>query len=162
MKNPLKIHLLAVIVLLALSTNVIGQERIRQVSCFDSTLKSQADSLKESLVRQGFIMVKEATMTMESEYEMPVVVPLNQGSWYHIVFIGDLSSKLYEVRMYDQSEKMVVYQKHYGDGMESNIISFSFIPKFSAYHMIKPVQVNKKKKKDICGYIILFKKAVAG
>jgi hypothetical protein len=162
MKNPLKIHLLAVIVLLALSTNVIGQERIRQVSCFDSTLKSQADSLKESLVRQGFIMVKEATMTMESEYEMPVVVPLNQGSWYHIVFIGDLSSKLYEVRMYDQTEKMVVYQKHYGDGMESNIISFSFIPKFSAYHMIKPVQVNKKKKKDICGYIILFKKAVAG
>jgi hypothetical protein len=162
MKNPLKIHLLAVIVLLALSTNVIGQERIRQVSCFDSTLKSQADSLKESLARQGFIMVKEATMTMESEYEMPVIVPLNQGSWYHIVFIGDLSSKLYEVRMYDQSEKMVVYQKHYGDGMESNIISFSFIPKFSAYHMIKPVQVNKKKKKDICGYIILFKKAVAG
>ena len=162
MKNPLKIHLLAVIVLLALSTNVIGQERIRQVSCFDSTLKNQADSLKESLVKQGFIMVKEATMTMESEYEMPVIVPLNQGSWYHIVFIGDLSSKLYEVRMYDQSEKMVVYQKHYGDGMESNIISFSFIPKFSAYHMIKPVQVNKKKKKDICGYIILFKKAVAG
>ena len=162
MKNPLKIHLLAVIVLLALSINVIGQERIRQVSCFDSTLKSQADSLKESLARQGFIMVKEATMTMESEYEMPVIVPLNQGSWYHIVFIGDLSSKLYEVRMYDQSEKMVVYQKHYGDGMESNIISFSFIPKFSAYHMIKPVQVNKKKKKDICGYIILFKKAVAG
>jgi len=162
MKNPLKNHLLILIVMMSLGSSVIvnGQDRIRQVSCFDSTLKRQADSLKESLTKQGFIVVREATMTMESEYEMPVIVPLNQGSWYQFVFIGDLSSKLYEVRMYDQSEKQVIYQKHYGDGMESNIISFSYIPKFSAYHMIKPVQVNKKKKKNICGYIIMFKKVI--
>jgi hypothetical protein len=106
----------------------------------------------------GFIIVKEATMTMESEYEMPVIVPLTQGSWYQFVFIGDLSSKLYEVRMYDYNEKQVVYKKHYGDGMESNIISYSYIPQFTEYHIIKPVQVNKKKKKGICGYIMMFKK----
>ena len=87
---------------------------IRQVSCFDSTLKKEADSLKESFNKQGFIVVKEATMMMESEYEMPVIVPLTQGSWYQFVFIGDLSSKLYEVRMYDYNEKQVVYVKHYG------------------------------------------------
>ena len=103
-------------------------------------------------------MVKEATMQMESEYEMPVIVPLQQGTWYNIVFIGEVTSKLYEVRMYDFQEKQVVYQKHFGQGMESNIISYSYIPKFSEYHMIKPVQVNKKKKKGICGYIMLFKK----
>ncbi len=158
MKNPLKNHLLILIVMMSLCVSVNGQDRIRQVSCFDSTLKRQADSLKESLSKQGFIVVREATMTMESEYEMPVIVPLNQGSWYHFAFIGDLSSKLYEVRMYDQSEKQVIYQKHYGDGMESNIISFSYIPKFTSYHIIKPLQINKKKKKDICGYIIMFKK----
>ena len=95
---------------------------------------------------------------MESGYEMPVVVPLTQGSWYHFAFIGDKSSGLYELRMFDYNEKQVVYQKHYGQGMESNIISFSYIPKFTEYHLIKPVQVNKKKKKDICGYIIMFKK----
>lgn len=135
-----------------------GQDRIRQVSCFDSTLKRQADSLKERLVQQGFIVVREATMTMESEYEMPVIVPLNEGSWYQFAFIGDLSSKLYEVRMYDYDEKQVVYQKHYGDGMESNIINYSYIPKVTEYHIIKPVQVSKKKKKNLCGYIIMFKK----
>lgn len=158
MKNPFKIHLLMVIVLLFFCIGVKGQETIRQVSCFDSTLKKQADSLKESFSKQGFIVVREATMTMESEFEMPVIVPLSQGTWYHFAFIGELSSKLYEVRMYDQTEKMAVYQKHYGDGMESNVISFSFIPKFSAYHIIKALQVNKKKKKDVCGYIIMFKK----
>ena len=160
MKNPLKNHLLILMVMMSLciSASVNGQDRIRQVSCFDSTLKRQADSLKENLSKQGFIVVREATMIMESEYEMPVIVPLNQGSWYQFVFIGDMSSKLYELRMYDQNEKQVVYEKHYGDGMQSNIISYSYIPKFTEYHIIKSVQINKKKKKNICGYIIMFKK----
>ena len=135
-----------------------GSDVIRQVSCFYSILKLQADSLKLVLYKQGFVVVREATMIMESEYEMPIIVPLNEGSWYHIAFIGDMTSKLYEVRMYDYEEKRVVYQKHYGDGMESNIINYSYIPKFSEYHMIKPVQVNKKKKKNICGYFMIFKK----
>ena len=153
-------HLFIFLLITAFSYPVFGQKQdlIRQVSCFDSTLKLQADSLKNILFRQGFIVVKEATMTMESEYEMPVIVPLKEGTWYQVAFIGDKTSKLYEVRMFDFDERQVVYQKHFGQGMESNIISYSYIPKFSEYHMIKPVQVNKVKKKNICGYIILFKK----
>lgn len=161
MKNPIITCLLILSLFLLQTFSSKAQKSsdiIHQVSCFDSTLKTQADSLKMVLYKQGFVVVREATMTMESEYEMPVIVPLNEGSWYHIAFIGDITSKLYEVRMYDFDEKQVVYQKHYGDGMESNIIDYSFIPKFSEYHMIKPVQVNKKKKKNICGYFIIFKK----
>ena len=154
----MKIHLLILIVSMSIFGSVKGQDRIRQVSCFDSTLKRQADSLKENLAQQGYIVVREATMTMESEYEMPVIVPLNQGSWYQFAFIGDLSSKLYEIRMYDYNEKQVAYKKHYGDGMESNIISYHYIPRATEYHIIKPVQVSKKKKKNLCGYIIMFKK----
>jgi hypothetical protein len=159
MKKLIKNHLLIFLLTIAfIPASAQNSNVIRQVSCFDSTLKFQADSLKVALSRDGFIMVKEATMQMESEYEMPVIVPLQQGTWYNIVFIGDVTSKLYEVRMYDFQEKQVVYQKHFGQGMESNIISYSYIPKFSEYHMIKPVQVNKLKKKNICGYIMLFKK----
>jgi hypothetical protein len=159
MKKLIKNHSLIFLLTIAfIPSSAQNSNVIRQVSCFDSTLKFQADSLKVALSRDGFIMVKEATMQMESEYEMPVIVPLQQGTWYNIVFIGDVTSKLYEVRMYDFQEKQVVYQKHFGQGMESNIISYSYIPKFSEYHMIKPVQVNKLKKKNICGYIMLFKK----
>ena len=138
--------------------SVFGQDVIRQVSCSDSTLKREADSLKANLYKQGFIVVREATMTMVSEYEMPVIVPLTEGSWYFFVFIGDLTSKLYELRMFYYNEKQVVFKKQYGEGVESNIISYSYIPKFTEYHIIKPVQVNKLKKKNICGYIIMFKK----
>ena len=95
---------------------------------------------------------------MESEYEMPVVVPLTEGTWYQFVFIGEYTSKLYEVRMYDWNEKMVVYQKKQWGDVDGNIISFSYIPKFSEFHMIKPLQVNKEKKKNLKGYVMLFKK----
>lgn len=155
LKNPFVILILAILV----CNNASGQERIRQVSCFDSTLKRQADSLKLELAKEGFIVVREAAMSMESEYEMPVIVPLNEGNWYQFAFIGDADSKLYEVRMYDFNEKQVIYKKHYGDGMESNIISYSFVPRSTEYHVVKPVQVaNRKKSKSLCGYIIMLKK----
>ncbi|MDQ6902199.1 MAG: hypothetical protein M3139_04190 [Bacteroidota bacterium] len=157
MKSVLK-HLALIFILFQLQVPGYSQDVIRQVSCFDSTLKKEADSLKQKFFKQGFIVVREATMMMESEYEMPVIVPLTEGSWYQFVFIGDLSSKLYELRMYDFNEKQVVYIKHYGADNLANIISYSYIPKFTEYHMIKPVQVNKLKKKNVCGYIIMFKK----
>lgn len=134
-----------------------GPKPTAPVTAMDAALLSQIDSMKTIMGNQGFALVKEALMPMESEYEVPVIVPLNEGTWYHIVFIGDISSKLFEVRMFDFSEKQVVYQKHYGNGMESNVINYSYIPKFSEYHMIKPVQVNKKKK-NMNGYILMFKK----
>lgn len=133
-----------------------AQERIVQKSCYDSTLKHQADSIKEYLTERGFIMVREATMTMESQFEMPVIVPLTDGTWYEFVFIGDKDSKLYEVRMFDWAERQVIYEKN---GIENNVIMFRYIPKATEYHVIKPVQVtNIKKKKELCGYILMFKK----
>lgn len=134
-----------------------AQNIIRQAVCSDSLIFHQADSIKQEFSKQGFIVVKEASMSMESEYEMPVIVPLTQGSWYQFVFIGDITSKLYEVRMYDWDEKQVAYQKKQWGDVDGNVISYSYIPRVSEYHMIKPVQVNKKKK-NLCGYVMLLKK----
>jgi hypothetical protein len=135
-----------------------AQEVIRVQECRNDDIKRQVDSLKGLYSKDGFSIVREASITMESEYEMPVIMPLQQGSWYHFVFIGDITSKLYEVRMYDWNERQVVFQqKRWGD-VDGNIIAYSYIPKFSEYHMMKPVQVNKKKKKGLCGYVMLLKK----
>ena len=126
----------------------------------DALISHQVDSLKQLYAKSGFTLLKEAAIKMESEYEMPVVVPLTEGSWYQFVFIGEYSSKLYEVRMFDWDEKQVVFQqKRWGD-VDGNIISYSYIPRISEFHMMKPVQVNKKKKKNLAGYVMLFKKTV--
>jgi hypothetical protein len=134
-----------------------AQDVIRQSACSDTFISRQVDSLKAEYAKQGFVILKEASMTMESEYEMPVIVPLTQGSWYQFIFIGDITSKLYEVRMFDWDERQVVYQKKMWGDVDGNVISYSYIPKFSEYHMMKPVQVNKKKK-NLCGYVMLLKK----
>jgi len=157
MKNRLVpsilIFLLISSIHISFAQNVIGQ-----VPCNNESITKQADSIKLSMEAQGFVVVKEASMTMESAFEMPVIVPLTQGSWYQFVFIGDISSKLYEVRMFDWNERQVVYQKKMWGEIDGNIISYHYIPKFSEYHMIKPVQVNKNKKKELCGYVMLLKK----
>ncbi len=155
MKTP---FLLPLFILLAGATGY-SQEVIRQQSCSNDLMTRQADSLKERYSKDGFLLLKEASITMESEFEMPVIVPLTQGTWYHFVFIGDYSSRLYEVRMFDWNERQVVFQQKRWGEIDGNIISYSYIPKFSEYHMMKPVQVNKQKKKNLCGYVMLFKKA---
>lgn len=153
----MKSQFLILISIVLCSLGVNAQEIIKRSACSELSILQQADSIKKDLAKQGFVLVKEASMNMESEYEMPVIVPLNQGSWYQFVFIGDISSKLYEVRMFDWSEKQVVYQKKYWGDVDGNVISYSYIPRFSEYHMMKPVQVNKKKK-SLCGYVMLLKK----
>jgi hypothetical protein len=140
------------------STDILAQnDVIRQQSCEGNPYQQTVDSLKKAYATQGFTLLREASMTMESEYEMPIIMPMTEGTWYQFVFIGDPSSRLYEVRMYDYNEKQVIYKKNMWGDVDGNIISYEYVPRFSEYHMIKPVQVNKSKKK-LCGYVMLLKK----
>jgi len=143
-----------------LLTNVSlhAQEVIRMQPCNDTSIQRQADSIKTAFKQEGYVVLREASIMMESEYEMPVVVQLQERALYQVVFIGDITSKLYEVRMYDWDEKMVVYQKKMWGDVDGNVISYGYQPKFTEFHMIKPVQVNKKKKKGLCGYVMLLQK----
>lgn len=146
------------ILFLIIGQHVQAQNVIRQAPCNNASIRHQADSIKEQLSLAGFLVVKEAAVSMESEYEVPVIVPLTEGSWYQFVFIGDASSKLYEVRMFDWNERQVVYEKKMWGDVEGNVIRYDYIPKVTEYHMIKPLQVNKKIKKGLCGYVMLLKK----
>jgi hypothetical protein len=131
---------------------------IKLENCMNESYKVQIDSLKQLFAAQGYEVVREASVKMESEYELPIVLPLTQGAWYQFIFIGDPSSKLYEVRMYDWNEKQVVYKKNMWGDVDGNVISYPYVSQFTEYHLIKPVQVNKLKKKGLCGYVMLLKK----
>lgn len=148
--------ILLVFSLTGISLIVTGQNNAPQ-NCDANPYGLTIDSLKRTYALQGFTLLREASITMESEYEMPIVLPMTQGTYYQFIFVGDPSSKLYEVRMFDWSEKQVMYKKNQWGDIDGNIISFSYVPKFSEYHMIKPVQVNKNRKK-LCGYVLLLKK----
>ena len=130
---------------------------IKQQSCDTNPYQQSIDSLKKIFSSQGYSVLREASMTMESEYEMPIILPMTEGTLYQFIFIGDPTSRLYEVRMYDWSEKQVIYRKNLSTDIDGNIISYPYVPKFTEYHMIKPLQINKNKKK-LCGYVLLLKK----
>ncbi len=149
------------ILILANYISVTAQGVIKQQSCTDTFINAQVDSLKAVFEKANFTLLREASISMESEYEMPVVMPLSEGTWYQFVFIGENTSRLYEVRMYDWSEQMVIFRQNRWADVDGNIIAYSYIPKRSEFHMMKPVQINKKKKKGICGYVMLFRKNVA-
>ncbi|MEO6315906.1 MAG: hypothetical protein ABIU63_17945 [Chitinophagaceae bacterium] len=134
------------------------EDVIRLETCMNESYKVQIDSVKQLFSSQGYEVVREASVKMESEYELPIVLPLTQGAFYQFIFIGDPSSRLYEVRMYDWNEKQVVYKRHQWGDVDGNIISYPYVSQFTEYHLIKPVQVNKQKKKGLCGYVLLLKK----
>lgn len=159
MKN-VHYYLTALVFLTFLNITSFAQKDnvIRISPCDNGSIQKQADSVKQLLANGGFSVLREASITMESEYEIPIIVPMNEGTWYQFVFIGDVKSNTYEVRMYDYSEKQVVYQKKRWGDIDGNVISYSYIPKVSEYHMIKPLQVNSMQKKNLCGYVMLFKK----
>lgn len=157
MKNFLTILFLVICITCQLPS--VAQPLLKQSACDNVAILQQADSLKKEFKKQGFVIAKEASMPMESEYEIPVVVPLRQGTWYRVIFIGDVTSRVYEVRMFDWNERQVVYQKKMWGDVDGNIINYDYIPQFTEYHMIKPLQINKKKK-QLCGYFMIFKKVV--
>lgn len=140
------------------SSSLLAQnDVIKLQSCEGSPYQHAVDSIKKASSEQGYVLLREASIQMESEYEMPVVLPMTAGTVYQFVFIGDPSSKLYEVRMYDFTERQVVYKRNQWGDVDGSIISYTYVPQSSEYHMIKPVQVNKKKK-NLCGYVMLLKK----
>ena len=155
MKKP---SLVILILMLSIVSANSQSNVIKVQSCSNLLISHQVDSLKKLYSDDGFILMKEASITMESEYEMPVIIPLNEGSLYQFVFIGDYTSRLYEVRMFDWNERQVIFKQNKWGEIDGNIISYAYQPKFSEFHMMKPVQVNKQKKKNLCGYVMMFKK----
>lgn len=141
--------LLAVIVLLTHLGSVAQED-----PCDNDLTRSQTDSLKKVLSQEGYIVVREASVSMESEYDLPIIMPLSGGSLYRFIFIGDRTSDSYEVRMYDYRERQVVHEKK-----NTNIISYAYEPRLSEYHLIKPMQANLTRKTNLCGHVIILKKS---
>ncbi len=122
--------------------------------------RKQADSIRQLYTSRGFELLKANFIPMESGYEMPIVLPLEAGTWYQFVFIGDNTNRLNEVRMYDYNEKMVVYQQKKWADVDGNVLDIPYIAKHTEYHMLKPLQENKKKK-WLAGGVLLFKRTGA-
>ena len=156
MKNRLSVVLL---LFFFSSTAISAQQITTYQSCITEIHQPRIDSLKELLSLQGYMLVREASMSMESDHEMPVIMQLDKGSAYHFVFIGDPTSSLCQLSMYDWKEKEILCRKQESDKADAHIINYSYAPRQSQSHFVKPLQVNDSRKTGLCGYVMLFKKS---
>ncbi len=125
--------------------------------CIDTLVKNSSDSLVEVFRGQHFSLVNSASLTMESDYESAIIVNLQKGNWYVLAFVGARTSKLLQVTVYGTQQERVAYEKQKSFDKEGNILIFSYRPEISGYHVINPLQANKKNK-SVCGQLMLFKK----
>jgi hypothetical protein len=149
-----------IIIIFTLQYSFVHAQRIKLPVYFDIDAMQnlyQIDSLKTLLAEQGFIMVKESAVQMINNYESSIFLPLKQNQWYKFVFVGDLSSKSFQQRLFDFEEKKVITINQKIKDAEANIIQFDYIPKFAEFHALRSLQINKKKKK-LNGYFLLFRK----
>lgn len=151
----------SVIILAFAFQSAFAQPVIQQKGCSNEQISAQADSIKNVFTTDGFSVLRESFISMESGYEMPVIVPLNKGEWYHVVFIGMPTARLFEMRIYDTNDNQITYEKQLGKDDKGNIISVSFKPEMNTYYMFKVLQMQKKMR-DMCGYILLMKRTSTG
>lgn len=117
----------------------------------------QIDSLKNLFTNDGFLLVKESAVQMFNNYESTIFLPLKQNQWYKFIFVGDLTSKSFQQRLYDFDEKKVITINQKIKDVEANIVQFDYIPKFAEFHALRSLQINKNKKL-LNGYFLLFRK----
>ncbi|MEO6583375.1 MAG: hypothetical protein ABIO05_03575 [Ferruginibacter sp.] len=134
-----------------------AQSQSRPTSCNDAAVLKSADSLLKLFDEHNYIALHKNSITMQSDYEVPIYVSLTKGERYVFAFVGDPTSRLFEYRIYDANDQRVAYEKQYATDREKNIIIFSHLADYTGYYLLRPVQINKQKKKDLCSFVMLFK-----
>lgn len=120
----------------------IPQDIIRQKPCTLESILHQADSIKTYLANQGFIVERSICI---------------YGKWiWNAGYRTPYWRKLVSVCIHWRYEFQIIWskdvwlewaagclpEKMWGD-VDGNVISYSYIPQFTEYHMMKPIQVNK-------------------
>jgi hypothetical protein len=127
-----------------------------RIGCKDATILMQATELKQNLLQQGFVVVNDAMLSMDSREDFPVIARLQTGLYYQIVLIGNTRSKRMNLALYGPDKELVL-RKEQQPGSSSNVISFSFSPSSSGDYTFLLSQTMKqellafKSKESVCG-----------
>ncbi len=145
--------------LLAGSATVVAQgNAIKNFRSGDPALRKQADSLRNRYADNGYTLVEGIPVTMKSDSQLPVIVNLTRGDWYQVIFIGDKRSRASEISLFDFDEHKVAYKRNL-ISQDGNVISCSYVPQGSEYHLIRTMQSTKHPGRTLHGWFMLLQRA---
>jgi hypothetical protein len=141
--------LFSFIAILFISLNANAQTDA--LGCIDKDMRVQAEGLKQSFIKQGLTVYKDAQFTMESQQPMPIAVEMVKGRIYQMIFVGSTQALRLSVELFDGNHKKVTV-KQTGKG-DPNFIVYSFIPDKTDSYLI--ILNEKVKSRTACGSFTL-------
>lgn len=138
-------------------TNSIAQGSYPKIGCKDANLLVQITELKGNLIKQGFEVVNDGMLSMDSREDFPVIVRMQAGTYYQIVFIANNACKRMNLDLYGTNKEILIQKEQQPLGQSSNIISFSFTPNSSGDYTfilnqsMKSELLKFKSKQSVCG-----------
>jgi len=127
------------------SLHSYAQNNGPQLGCKDPYILTQAKGLKEGLQAQGFEVLNDAMLSMQTREDFPVVVRMKQGEFYQVVFVGNTRSNKMNLELFDSEHKSLLHKEQKPMQQTSNVISFSYTPETSGDYMFVLSQVIKQK-----------------
>lgn len=127
----MKLIQLLLLPLLCIALKGNAQQSAPNIGCKDPNLLVQATELRAGLTAQGFELLHDAMISMASKDDFPIVVRMQAGMFYQIVFIGNTRSKKMSLTLFDPQQQIILEKQQTPLNQSSNVISFSFTPSSS-------------------------------
>lgn len=122
-----------------------------QLGCIDKDMRVQAEGLKQSFIKQGLSVYKDAQFTMKSQSPMPIVIEMIKGRIYQMVYVGSTQAQKLRMEVLNGDHRKVTI-KETGKG-DPNFIVYSFIPEKTDSYIV--ILSEKFKGATACGSFTL-------
>ncbi|XZF14820.1 hypothetical protein ACTHGU_01675 [Chitinophagaceae bacterium MMS25-I14] len=119
------------------------------VGCMDPSIRLQSQEIKQHFLKQGFVVYKDAMISMSSMEPYPVIVELQRGQFYQIIFIGNIGDSKMRLEVYNGHDQKIDEKLVMRNREQPNYITYSFVPEQTDSYLFTLMQ--KMKNKDMCG-----------
>ena len=92
-ENHMKKPSILLLALLLFSAAAFSQDLIRQQSCSNESISKQADSLRELYTKDGYILVREASMSITSQAVVLLIIFITMK--YFIKAISEITGAVF-------------------------------------------------------------------
>jgi len=125
------------------------------IGCIDPVVRQQAQNIKDHYTRQGFTVMKDAMVSIESMTQYPVIVGLKQGDLYQLCYVANPSYQNMHMTLYDGNDAIIDKKDAFKNREQPNYFIMTFSPTVTDEYLITIIQ--KLKNMTVCGNFFILK-----
>lgn len=140
---------------LTLAVAAQAQDQRQPVGCIDPTVRLQADAIKQHYVKQGFKVYRDAMINMESMVPFPIMVQLQRGHLYEIIFVGNPRATNHRMMVYDSNDRKFdeKFTSRRNGNEATNYIIYEFTPEQTDAFVFE--FMTRLKNENFCGSVCI-------